>query len=233
MKAASLASLHNLATLHKKMGAAVFCAVMLVLTNSPIVYGCACCAEPGTWFQETAKSDPEVLAIVGQLSHKLDKTALLYLTAAGLEEVKGISRASETYTLRRIPPYTRDWRLEFTDQQGNRGTLTFTIPNTAVFFGTDPRDGQQRGAGGPLLYKEWRFEGPVSGTGIFKGGTTARTKFRFILQGRGNMCPAAEDFKSWVLQVEGQQANFAFSGVLNQPASSSGGSVISSHYRDD
>ncbi|MFN2514515.1 MAG: hypothetical protein ABR568_24280, partial [Pyrinomonadaceae bacterium] len=77
MKAASLASLHNLATLHKKMGAGVFCAVMLVLTNSPIVYGCACCAEPGTWFQETAKSDPEVLAIVGQLSHKLDKTALL------------------------------------------------------------------------------------------------------------------------------------------------------------
>ena len=193
---------------------AVVCALILTLTYSASAYACACCAEPGTWFQETAKSDPEVLGIVGQLSRRLDKTALLYLTAAGFEGVKGISRASETYVLRRIPPYTRDWKLEFTDERGNRGTLAFTIPNTAVFFGTDPQDGQQAGGGGPSLYKEWRFEGPVSGTGIFKGGTTARTRFRFILQGRGNMCSAAKDFKSWILQVEGPRADFAFSGAL-------------------
>jgi hypothetical protein len=199
--------------LRKAFSAAV-CALVLILLHSASVQACACCAEPGTWFQDTAKSDPEILAIVGQLSRRLDKTAMLYLTAAGLEEVKGISRASETYMLRRIPPYAREWKLEFKDQQGNAGTLSFTIPATAIFFGTDPKDNQQAGAGGPLLYKEWRFEGPVSGTGIFKGGTTARTKFRFILQGRGNMCPAAEDFKSWILQVKGPGADFAFSGAL-------------------
>jgi hypothetical protein len=198
----------------RKALSAIVCALVLTLMPSAPAYACACCAEPGTWFQETAKADPEILAILGQLSPRLDKTASLYLTAAGLEEVTGISRASETYTLRRIPPYTRTWKLEFTDQQNNRGTLSFTIPATAVFFGTDPRDNQQGGAGGPLLYKEWRFEGPISGTGIFKSGTTARTKFRFILQGRGNMCPAAADFKSWILQVEGPRARFAFNGTV-------------------
>jgi len=204
----------SLTSQQRKAFSAVVCALMLTLTHSAPVYACACCAEPGTWFQDTAKSNPEVLAIVGQLSRKLDKTASLYLTAAGFEAVKGISQPSETYILRRIPPYTQSWKLEFTDQQSNRGTLTFTIPTTAVFFGTDPKDGQQGGGGGPVLYKEWRFEGPVSGTGIFKDGTTARTRFRLILQGRGNMCPAAEDFKSWILQVDGPRANFAFSGAL-------------------
>ena len=166
----------SLTSQQRKAFSAVVCALMLTLTHSASVYACACCAEPGTWFQDTAKSNPQILAIVGQLSRRLDKTALLYLTAAGVEEVKGISRASETYTLRRIPPYTRDWKLEFTDEQSNRGTLSFTIPATAVFFGTDPRDNQQGGAGGPLLYKEWRFEGPVSGTGVFKDGTTAQNQ---------------------------------------------------------
>lgn len=198
----------------RRVFSAVVCALLLTLTHSVSVYACACCAEPGTWFQEAAKSDSEVMAIMGQLSRKLDKTALLFLTAEGLEGVKGISQASETYVLRRIPPYNRDWKLEFTDAQGNRGALTFSIPNTAVFFATDTKDGQQAGGGGPLLYKEWRFEGPVSGTGIFKGGSTARTKFRLILQGRGNMCPAAEDFKSWILQVEGPRADFAFNGTV-------------------
>ena len=208
MKTASLTSQQM------RVFSTVVCALMLTLTPSVSVYACACCAEPGTWFQDTAKSDPEILAIVGQLSRRLDKTALLYLTAAGVEEVKGISRASESYMLRRIPPYTRDWKLEFTDQQSNRGTLSFTIPATAVFFGADPKDNQQGGSGGPLLYKEWRFEGPVSGTGVFKGGATAKTKFRLILQGRGNMCPNQEDFRSWILQVKGPRADFAFSGAL-------------------
>ena len=36
----------------------------------------------------------------------------------------------------------------------------------------------------PLLYKEWRFEGEVNGTGFFKAGITAGTKYLLVFQGR-------------------------------------------------
>ena len=41
--------------------------------------------------------------------------------------------------------------------------------------------GQQGGGGGPLLYKEWRFEGSATGAGVFK--TWRGAKFRLVLQG--------------------------------------------------
>ncbi|HUE83418.1 MAG TPA: hypothetical protein VMM84_14990 [Pyrinomonadaceae bacterium] len=201
---------------------ALLLALAILMTLPATADACACCAERGTWFQETARADPEVLAIVGDLGGRLDQIASLYLNATAPEEVKGISLASETFILRRLRPHTREWKLEFTDQRGGRGTLTFTIPDTAVFFGTDPRDGQQGGAGGPLLYKEWRFEGSVSGTGIFKGGTTAKTKFRLVFQGRGNMCRNADDFRTWVLQVRGPRAEYAFYGSINPRANQTG-----------
>ena len=85
----------------------------MLVTMPATTYACACCAEPGTWFEDMGRADPEVLAITGELGGKLDPTASLYLTAAGLEEVKGISPASETYILRRLRPYTRDWKMNF------------------------------------------------------------------------------------------------------------------------
>jgi len=197
------------------MSYGVFLLVVAVMTMPATAYACACCAERGTWFQDKARADPEVLAIVGKLGSRLDQTASLYLSAAGLEEVKGISPASETYSLRRLPPHTRDWKLEFTDRGGNRGTLAFTIPDTAVYYGVDSQDGPQAGVGELLLYKEWRFEGPVAGTGIFRGGTARGARFRLIFQGRGNMCPNPDDFKSWVLQVMGPRAAYDFYGSIS------------------
>jgi hypothetical protein len=37
----------------------------------------------------------------------------------------------------------------------------------------------------PLLYKEWHFEGAVNGTGFFKDGIIAPTKYFLVLQGPG------------------------------------------------
>ncbi|MFL6337332.1 MAG: hypothetical protein ACJ754_28870 [Pyrinomonadaceae bacterium] len=71
--------------------------------------------------------------------------------------------------------------------------------------------------GGPLLYKEWRFEGQVSGTGLFKAGTAGPTKYLLVLQGRGNGCQNAEDFKYWRLQINGRRAAYSFYGELADP----------------
>jgi hypothetical protein len=68
-----------------------------------------------------------------------------------------------------------------------------------------------------VLYKEWRFEGEVNGTGFFKAGITARTKYFLVLQGRGNSCDAAEDFTHWQLKITGKKADYAFYGELSAP----------------
>jgi hypothetical protein len=81
-------------------------------------------------------------------------------------------------------------------------------------YKADIRDGQTSPGGGPLLYKEWRFEGQVSGTGLFRAGTTAPAKYFLVLQGRGNGCDNAEDFKHWLLRVNGTKAEYAFYGEL-------------------
>jgi hypothetical protein len=71
--------------------------------------------------------------------------------------------------------------------------------------------------GGPLLYKEWRFEGRVSGTGFFGAGIVAPTRYLLVLQGRGNGCQDAADFTHWRLQVSGRRAHYAFYGELARP----------------
>jgi hypothetical protein len=67
---------------------------------------------------------------------------------------------------------------------------------------------------GPSLYKEWRLEGDVKGTGFFKDGTAQPAKYVLVLQGRGNACDNAEDFGYWRLEINGEKARFAFHGKL-------------------
>ena len=68
-----------------------------------------------------------------------------------------------------------------------------------------------------MLYKEWRFEGEVKGTGVFKAGIIARTKYVLVFQGRGNSCDEAEDFTHWRLKITGKKADYTFHGELSAP----------------
>jgi hypothetical protein len=103
-----------------------------------------------------------------------------------------------------------------TGQRGEKGSLTFSIPKTATFYGVDPQDGREGSGGGPILYKEIRMEGTVSGDGIFTKGIVPGTRYRLVLQGRGNNCMAKEEFKNWNLQVKGRRAEFSFYGMIAQ-----------------
>jgi len=170
---------------------------------------CACCADSGMWDQTTRRVTAEEFAEIGRINFAA--TAATMVGPAGLEDVKGIASPAEAYEVRHHRP-TRDWRLELQDRAGHKGELRFTIPDRATFFMADVQDGVTAAAGGPVLYKEWRLTGRALGAGAFKGGT-----FRLILQGRGNVCPDAGDFKTWILQVDGPGVGYTLFGRLAPP----------------
>jgi hypothetical protein len=146
----------------------------------------------------------------------LGTTAYLFLTEAE-ESGKGLAHPAENYSLSGSL-VGNVWKLTFRNGDES-GTLDLPLPAKMFRYAADIHDGQTIGGDSrkPLLYKEWRFEGEVNGTGFFKGGIVARTKYFLVLQGRGNSCDAAEDFTHWRLKIIGKNADYAFYGELGAP----------------
>ena len=175
---------------------------------------CACCSEPGVWYERTDRIDEYETSEIDRL--RFDAVAHTYMTDAGEDMLEGFSNPAEEYALALVKRQRR-WTLNFKDKEGRTGTLSFTLPASIVDFAADINDGQQSGGGGPLLYKEWRLSGPVTGTGVFKKGSTPQTKFRLVFQGRGNSCTSAEVFDNWKLQIFGPRASYQFYGKFKDP----------------
>jgi hypothetical protein len=170
-------------------------------------YACACCADAGTREERTDKLNNYDAQIINSL--KFATSAKIRQTPRG--ENVGVGSNSANYTLG-ITKNKGRWNLNFKDTQGKTGTLTFTLPANATYFKNDNRDSRP---GQPVvLYKEIRLDGNVSGTGIFAKGIAPNTKYRLVLQGRGNNCNSVEEFKTWSLQVVGSRANYTFFGNL-------------------
>jgi hypothetical protein len=189
---------------------------MISLLLSPInAFACACCAEPGHYF--TGETDLDEYPLSQLKRMRFMKTALLYLTEADLEEdAFGINNPKESYSIQGAF-VANLWRLTFRSG-ANTGTLDLPLPSKMWSHSADIHDGKISGGGGPLLYKEWRLEGNVKGSGIFKNGTSSPAKYMFVLQGRGNGCDNSEDFKNWHLEVRGEKARFEFYGRFGKPA---------------
>lgn len=165
---------------------------------------CACCTDEGEWYQTTGKTD----------FYQLERVR--FATAVKTyEPPSSDGELSSTYVLSHTRAGRR-WQLRFRDEQGKTGTLSFALPPSAVNYGADMHDDSDTGLG-PLLYKEWRFSGPVQVTGDFKRVLKGPTRFHLILQGRGRGCTEAEDFKHWTLKLSGAGASHTFYGALNKP----------------
>lgn len=175
---------------------------------------CACCSEPGVWYERTDPLSEYERTEIDRL--RFAAAASTYMTAAGEDMLEGVSNPAEEYTFS-LTKRQRRWVLNFKDKAGRAGTLSFTLPASIVQFAADIDDGQQSGGGGPLLYKEWRLTGPVTGTGVFRKGSTPQTKFRLVLQGRGNNCTSAEMFQNWKLQIFGPRTSYQFYGKFKEP----------------
>jgi hypothetical protein len=172
---------------------------------------CACCAEPGDWYEDTRKMESYEVSELRDV--KFDATANLYTNAAGFEGIKGLPAQYESFKLSDSLGRALNLTLTFRGERGETGSLVLALPQVATTFGADMHD-YPEGSAGPILYKEWRFAGAVRGTGMFRKSIIRGTKFHLILQGRGNACLSSSDFKHWHLDITGPRADYAFYGAL-------------------
>lgn len=200
--------------MNTKLWFLILCSNLLLLFAPASTLACACCSNDGEYSRYTGKIRDYEFELIKQI--QFGNQANLYITEADLEEVsRGIVDPKLEYLLSGSLA-GRVWRLLF-KEESRTGSLNLTLPSMMERLSIDLQDGQKSAGGGPLLYKEWRLQGLVSGSGFFRSGIVGPTRYNLILQGRGNGCDNAEDFKSWRLEISGKKAQYAFYGKLGKP----------------
>ncbi|HKZ79223.1 MAG TPA: hypothetical protein VJ124_13050 [Pyrinomonadaceae bacterium] len=199
-----------------KIRTSVFVMMMLLIIALVLpaqAWACACCADDGEYGISFSRPSAYQLGLLRRI--RFSETANLFTNAAGFEAVRGLVNPKESYALNGSFAGSL-WNLVFRDGK-LPGTLNLRLPARMLSYRADIHDQQKGGAGGPLLYKEWRFEGQVNGAGFFQRGFAAPAKYFLVLQGRGNNCDNAEDFTHWRLEITGRKAAYAFFGELAKP----------------
>lgn len=192
--------------------------VTLALLLPANALACACCSNPGHYFSGMQDLDEYPLSQMKRM--RFGRTASLFATEAGIEEdARGITRPKSAYSVQGSMA-GNSWRLTFRSGASS-GMLNLQLPAKMWDHSADIHDGKISAGGGPSLYKEWRFEGDVTGTGIFQPGFASPAKYVLVLQGRGNGCDNAEDFTHWRLEVKGEAARYAFHGRFARPVAQS------------
>lgn len=202
-----------------------FFSILILLSFSSNLLACACCADGNEYSIWTGKPDSINIGILGEM--KFDKEADLLMSDADFETIKGLGELQKDWESERlagtagefdlVSSFTaRTWKFTF-KTKGNKktGVLTLPLPSQMVMFKADIHDGKTGGAGGPLLYKEFRYKGTVaSGSGFFGGSILRPTTYFLVFQGRGNNCDNASDFTHWRLEIEGRKASYIFVGEM-------------------
>lgn len=196
--------------------------LILVAITAPLllpcrVWACACCAHPGEYEINFIKPDAYKLGLIEQM--RFGATAHLFTGEAEPDDAtKGLAHPADSYSVTGAL-VGKIWKLTFRNGEES-GTLDLRMPPRMLRFAADIHDGQTKpGYPEPVLYKEWRFEGNAGGSGVFKSGMTAGTKYLLVFQGRGNSCDNAEDFTHWQLKITGKNAEYTFYGELGAPES--------------
>lgn len=188
--------------------------ITLLISFVPsLAWACACCSHEGEYYRGAGKIADYEMELIKEM--RFGDSALLFTSEADIEDMAtGITNPKDNYKFNGSLA-GRVWKLMFRDGS-HSGTLSLPMPIRKSTLKFDMRDDQKSGGGGPLLYKEWRFEGLVSGTGIFKAGIVGPTRYSLIFQGRGNSCDNAEDFNSWRLEITGKKASYSFYGDMKR-----------------
>src|SRR3954447_20368152 len=131
---------------------AILAAVGALAWGAGDAFACACCGEPGTWYQ--------VQTPLGSIEHG----ALAHLRFMTARAIPGPEEA-----IRPLPVKAtrtgRTWRW----QLGPGTSLVFRLPASVTTLAADIHDGKRGGGGGPLLYKELRLEGSLTAAGALHG----------------------------------------------------------------
>lgn len=167
---------------------AVGLASILLLFSVTDLPACACCSDPGEYTLRTDDLGEYQLSQIQDIAFA--PTAKLFLTDADEEEnARGLSDVAPSYQVSSVIE-PKSWRLTF-KAKGKTGVLTLPFPPTMTDFAADIHDGKKSGGNGPLLYKEWRFEGSATGDGIFQEGFASPARYTLILQGRATVATTA------------------------------------------
>ena len=184
---------------------------LTVMLLMPVqVFGCACCAERGDYFhRESELADFEISEL-----EKIELgSAILHTDAGYPDSIVGVKPLGESFTIK-AGLRGKSWQFSFTDDKARTALLVLARPQMAQVFGVDQDPLSESST--VVLYKEMRFDFRVeSGTGFLKEGIDSSTRYKLILQGRGNMCMNASDFSTYILQVHGNKANYSFFGKLS------------------
>jgi hypothetical protein len=194
---------------------AIMVTVVAMLVIWPAkAHTCACCMEPGAWYEATLRTKD--LSFLKLNSLRFYPVARLYTTDGYPDDFSGISASPHSMyedlkiSVSRIG---NRWTLRFNAKGGEIGSLIFAIPDRFIHFEVDLNaDVRQprRDPGG--IYQEWRFKAPVRGTGMFAIGNAPNTKLTLVLRGTGNTCISASEIKNWNLDVSGPRASYSFYG---------------------
>jgi len=193
----------------------IFVAIVTLLLLPCRVWACACCAHPGEYQIELVKPDEFKLSVIKRIL--FGTKADLWTGEADAEvAAEGLAHPAYSYSLSGSL-VGNVWKLTFRNGDES-GTLNLPLPDKMLRFAADIHGELAKpGYPEPLLYKEWRLEGEVNGTGFFKAGITAGTKYLLVFQGRGNSCDVAENFTHWQLKITGKKADYSFYGELGAP----------------
>ncbi|MEJ7732516.1 MAG: hypothetical protein WKG00_25335 [Polyangiaceae bacterium] len=140
-----------------------------------------------------------------------DSKAELYSDDSG-QAVTGIEDPDSPYTLT-VSEKNGMFTFSVADAKGKTGKLAFARPKNLDSLVVDPLDAPNTG-NGPTLYKEWRLDAPVKGTGIFQKGLGKNANAKLVLHGRGLRCDAADMSTHWSLHVKSGASHYTFFGKL-------------------
>jgi len=168
---------------------------------------CACCADPGTRFQDEVELGEWEISEIARLAPM--GPANLYQTACGLDCVEGIENPQTTYD---VSIGTTDDGITFTlgDGSGPGGDLHFTWPDSYTWFGVDTSFAAE---GDTQIYTELRFRGTVAATGNFAQNGPLQAEL--VFSGFGNMCISTQSFSGWTLNVSDEAAQFRLFGTVS------------------
>lgn len=194
--------------------------IFLVSFSVVNIWACACCADKGAYLISTDKIDEYRLGLLKEM--KFGKETTLFTSDAGVDprDVKGLPEDynDDNYQagfdkLTLNGEFIKNkWTLNLIDYKGRKGGLVLTLPTKMLKYAFDLEPDNE--APNHNLYKEFRFEGGVKGTGFLQPSIATNTKFFLVFRGKGNACDNASDFNYWRVEVMGKKAGYAFWGKM-------------------
>ena len=166
---------------------------------------CACCADPGTRFQDEVELGEWELSEIARLAATGPAQPLSIGLRVG---VCGRHRKPQSSYEVSVTATNDGVTFSLGSGTGPGGALVFGWPESYTWFGADTTLAAQ---GDTQIYTELRFRGTVTATGDF--AQDGPLEAELVLSGFGNMCITTRSFSGWMLSVSDEAAQYRLFGT--------------------